>query len=516
MAGAPAHRLPCLHHGSSPHMRGTLAHLLPSADELRFIPAWAGNARCPVAAETSSTVHPRIRGERHLVTRMDPCQDGSSPHVRGTPTAPEAETLRSRFIPACAGNAHPLRACIRCQSVHPRMREERTRGRPISEERIGSSPHTRGTRRPRVRSHKTRRFIPACAGNAAGADPRTGPASVHPRMRGERVRWAAAPSSISGSSPHVRGMPACRFNSIDPDRFIPACAGNASRISATCSATPVHPRMCGERIRWYQPKSGKHGSSPHARGTPYILLYDSGNDRFIPACAGNASAGPRTSPARAVHPRMRGERSRKTGERAPVGGSSPHARGTRQADHLNRIVQRFIPAYAGNATTLHRPHFWNSVHPRIRGERDPTYTTDGLKRGSSPHTRGTHWRYLGRWLGRRFIPAYAGNARAPRWPTWPNTVHPRIRGERPISRANHRRIAGSSPHARGTLFFIHFRLFAFRFIPACAGNAKTVAEFMRWIAVHPRMRGERCGLKMTLFGICGSSPHARGTPSDRP
>ena len=269
------------------------------------------------------------------------------------------------------------------------MREERTRGRPISEERIGSSPHTRGTRRPRVRSHKTRRFIPACAGNAAGADPRTGPASVHPRMRGERVRWAAAPSSISGSSPHVRGMPACRFNSIDPDRFIPACAGNASRISATCSATPVHPRM-------------------------------------------------------------RGERSRKTGERAPVGGSSPHARGTRQADHLNRIVQRFIPAYAGNATTLHRPHFWNSVHPRIRGERDPTYTTDGLKRGSSPHTRGTRARPGGLHGQIRFIPAYAGNAQSPGRTIEGLPVHPRIRRERIVASARNLKPNGSSPHTRGT------------------------------------------------------------------
>ena len=371
-------------------------------------------------------------------------------------------------------------------------------------------------------------------------------------MRGERVRWAAAPSSISGSSPHVRGMPACRFNNIAPDRFIPACAGNASRISATCSATPVHPRMCGERIRWYQPKSGKHGSSPHARGTPYILLYDSGNDRFIPACAGNASAGPRTSPARAVHPRMRGERSRKTGERAPVGGSSPHARGTRQADHLNRIVQRFIPAYAGNATTLHRPHFWNSVHPRIRGERktsdlckqhpdgssphtrgtlrggdrmrghtrfipayagnaqSPGRTIEGLPvhprirrerivasarnlkpNGSSPHTRGTPRQPAARGRETRFIPAYAGNATRSSLSPLNISVHPRIRGERPSTSSLGSRNAGSSPHARGTLFFIHFRLFAFRFIPACAGNAKTVAEFMRWIAVHPRMRGER-------------------------
>ena len=458
-----------------------------------------------------SAVHPRMRGERHLVTRMDPCQDGSSPHVRGTPTAPEAETLRSRFIPACAGNAHPLRACIRCQSVHPRMREERTRGRPISEERIGSSPHTRGTRRPRVRSHKTRRFIPACAGNAAGADPRTGPASVHPRMRGERVRWAAAPSSISGSSPHVRGMPACRFNNIDPDRFIPACAGNASRISATCSATPVHPRMCGERIRWYQPKSGKHGSSPHARGTPYILLYDSGNDRFIPACAGNASAGPRTSPARAVHPRMRGERSRKTGERAPVGGSSPHARGTRQADHLNRIVQRFIPAYAGNATTLHRPHFWNSVHPRIRGERKTSDLCKQHPDGSSPHTRGT-LRGGDRMRGHtRFIPAYAGNAQSPGRTIEGLPVHPRIRRERIVASARNLKPNGSSPHTRGTPRQPAARGRETRFIPAYAGNATRSSLSPLNISVHPRMRGERFFSFIFVYLHFGSSPHARGT-----
>ena len=298
-----------------------------------------------------SAVHPRMRGERHLVTRMDPCQDGSSPHVRGTPTAPEAETLRSRFIPACAGNAHPLRACIRCQSVHPRMREERTRGRPISEERIGSSPHTRGTRRPRVRSHKTRRFIPACAGNAAGADPRTGPASVHPRMRGERVRWAAAPSSISGSSPHVRGMPACRFNNIDPDRFIPACAGNASRISATCSATPVHPRMCGERFCRTANVSRQSGSSPHARGT---LQEDRGTRpcrRFIPACAGNATGRPFESYRPAVHPRIRGERPISRANHRRIAGSSPHTQGTHRGEREESKAERFIPAYAGNAPT---------------------------------------------------------------------------------------------------------------------------------------------------------------------
>ena len=418
-----------------------------------------------------SAVHPRMRGERHLVTRMDPCQDGSSPHVRGTPTAPEAETLRSRFIPACAGNAHPLRACIRCQSVHPRMREERTRGRPISEERIGSSPHTRGTRRPRVRSHKTRRFIPACAGNAAGADPRTGPASVHPRMRGERVRWAAAPSSISGSSPHVRGMPACRFNNIDPDRFIPACAGNASRISATCSATPVHPRMCGERIRWYQPKSGKHGSSPHARGTPYILLYDSGNDRFIPACAGNARLTGSEARRTAVHPRMRGERVRCLKPCSTGIGSSPHARGTLFPMESIRCRTRFIPACAGNANWRFRARCVGTVHPRMRGERGKCSRCPHVQRGSSPHARGTHLNGTHNPEKLRFIPACAGNAARADGRPGLVSVHPRMRGEREALLERFRTHHGSSPHARGT------RLAAVvidpdrRFIPACAGNA---------------------------------------------
>ncbi len=86
-------------------MRGTLAHLLPSADELRFIPAWAGNARCPVAAETSSTVHPRIRGERDARALVEAGLVGSSPHTRGTlPGSPEKLVLL-RFIPAYAGNA---------------------------------------------------------------------------------------------------------------------------------------------------------------------------------------------------------------------------------------------------------------------------------------------------------------------------------------------------------------------------------------------------------------------------
>ena len=91
--------------------------------------------------------------------------------------------------------------------------------------------------------------------------------------------------------------------------------------------------------------------------------------------------------------------------------------------------------------------------------------------GSSPHTRGTHpvgLVLLGR---RRFIPAYAGNALPSCGSMRRQTVHPRIRGERPVVVQAATGADGSSPHTRGTPA-IGWRLArAGRFIPAYAGNA---------------------------------------------
>ena len=86
-------------------MRGTLAHLLPTADELRFIPAWAGNAARADRFHGLVSVHPRMRGERGSTPGVTPQPSGSSPHARGTPENIMRNLIEKRFIPACAGNA---------------------------------------------------------------------------------------------------------------------------------------------------------------------------------------------------------------------------------------------------------------------------------------------------------------------------------------------------------------------------------------------------------------------------
>ena len=152
--------------GSSPHMRGTHLVRMTQADHVRFIPAYAGNARAACSVSRRCSVHPRMRGERVIVPVGDPIARGSSPHARGTPSSAGPRRLCSRFIPACAGNATAAPYSSRRGSVHPRMRGERPRPPTWSSTTAGSSPHARGTQHQTLRDQRADGFIPACAGNA--------------------------------------------------------------------------------------------------------------------------------------------------------------------------------------------------------------------------------------------------------------------------------------------------------------------------------------------------------------
>ena len=259
-----AHTVP----GSSPHTRGTLRVPCCRRWHIRFIPAYAGNAHFCTCWHIACPVYPRIRGERRaeVVAVLD--ADGSSPHARGTHHADNRRSWRGRFIPACAGNAPPCHAPMMARPVHPRMRGERLAQRGRTGSLGGSSPHARGTR------------TSGCPGRLS--------APVHPRMRGERGLAAQKIEGDIGSSPHARGTRSDIYNSIMTRRFIPACAGNARPGRQARSRLPVHPRMRGERSAHVVPMCRAIGSSPHARGTRSSSGWACASNRFIPACAGNA------------------------------------------------------------------------------------------------------------------------------------------------------------------------------------------------------------------------------------
>ena len=213
------------------------------------------------------TVHPRVRGEHSLSTFMFAAIVGSSPRARGTRSnLPRSRRMR-RFIPACAGNTTCAASDGSLNSVHPRVRGEHGSGELRGALLGGSSPRARGTRRRPRRLRRSRRFIPACAGNTHPSGLAFTPPSVHPRVRGEHFMSLPSDENTVGSSPRARGTRLRRPTCARTGRFIPACAGNTWRLFRRWSRRSVHPRVRGEHNAASSIALRNAGSSPRARGT---------------------------------------------------------------------------------------------------------------------------------------------------------------------------------------------------------------------------------------------------------
>ncbi len=146
----------------------------------------------------------------------------------------------------------------------------------------------------------------------------------------------------------MRGTRANNANSAAKYRFIPAYAGNTSRLKYICLPTSVHPRVCGEHNYTYHVIANKCGSSPRMRGTQLHLSCDSKQVRFIPAYAGNTPFWREKLTHLSVHPRVCGEHLDCSLPVKDIVGSSPRMRGTQHYSMVNPDIFRFIPAYAGN------------------------------------------------------------------------------------------------------------------------------------------------------------------------
>ena len=185
-------------------------------------------------------------GEHRMENRTWKNTIGSSPRVRGTLWDQPPGRVDHRFIPACAGNTKQVQTHHRKFPVHPRVCGEHFFIRMVSYLPCGSSPRVRGTPYRDSKKGLTVRFIPACAGNTLGRNWAKDFWTVHPRVCGEHIRFHFLLPVDLGSSPRVRGT------------------------RHACLATPCHA-----------------GSSPRVRGTPTPVACRVPFNRFIPACAGN-------------------------------------------------------------------------------------------------------------------------------------------------------------------------------------------------------------------------------------
>ena len=155
--------------------------------------------------------------------------------------------------------------------------------------KIGSSPHSRGTRMNNGRHCEPFGIIPAFAGNTHSCLFRRLLNRDHPRIRGEHRGWMRSRQTGRGSSPHSRGTRTILFVVETFKGIIPAFAGNTLNTPGAERHPWDHPRIRGEHVGAVIVIISLVGSSPHSRGTPLCSWRLYGSIGIIPAFAGNTN-----------------------------------------------------------------------------------------------------------------------------------------------------------------------------------------------------------------------------------
>ena len=292
--------------GLSPHERGNHAPSSSATCRRRTIPARAGEPR-PRSARTASTWdYPRTSGgTRKALGRLERL-GGLSPHERGNQEMPLCLCHVRGTIPARAGE--PLRRSSTAPSGedYPRTSGGTLPRFARQLRESGLSPHERGNRSTSTSFFLKTRTIPARAGEPQPPpSPRRG-LRDYPRTSGGTRIPPPVPHSARGLSPHERGN---LFGDVDNgfvSGTIPARAGEPAASSSSSAFSRDYPRTSGGTPcpRWMHARSP--GLSPHERGN-LTRAWDAALAwGTIPARAGEPGSWRIPSPSVRDYPRTSG------------------------------------------------------------------------------------------------------------------------------------------------------------------------------------------------------------------
>ena len=232
----------------------------------------------------------------------------------------------------------------------------------------------------------------------------------------------------------------------------------------------AHPRRCGADLPLVMWLLMIWGSSPQVRGRPCGGGPEPLVERLIPAGAGQTGGTPRAHVVGGAHPRRCGADHRRRGSRARSNG--------------------LIPAGAGQTAQEEPPYRAARAHPRRCGADPAIWFPSVVKSGSSPQVRGRQRGFRHVRHHQRLIPAGAGQ-----------TV---LRSPRGVV------VQGSSPQVRGRPGFGPALRCWLGLIPAGAGQTNWRGRERSHHRAHPRRCGADSSAAVIRLNSSGSSPQVRG------
>ena len=254
-----------------------------------------------------SRAHPRSRGENILSAMASLASLGSSPLTRGKRRPDRCQVIGPGLIPAHAGKTRAGYSLRHTSRAHPRSRGENTASYPRDSKVAGSSPLTRGKQRHEQPRNIHRGLIPAHAGKTALILGSPHMRWAHPRSRGENFLRMIASWPFTGSSPLTRGKRGAVAGAEGCHRLIPAHAGKTWRENIPAAGAGAHPRSRGENRAPRLVATAHGGSSPLTRGKLVTCRGSRRCQGLIPAHAGKTWFGDTSRDGGWAHPRSRGE-----------------------------------------------------------------------------------------------------------------------------------------------------------------------------------------------------------------
>ena len=362
-----------------------------------------------------------------MCPRSDP-GTGSPPRGRGKVGLDGGLSEAVGITPAQAGKSKLALCTPSCPTDHPRAGGEKVS--PLSAVALsrGSPPHGRGKERRVVDHHPLPGITPAQAGKRIRRPDTERAYWDHPCVGGEKMLTGNATDDETGSPPRGRGKDKEHPPLPGAGRITPAWAGKSRRTVFAVFRPEDHPRMGGEKARWYPIKYGGQGSPPRGRGKAGENHLVAQLPGITPAQAGKRYADGGPHQGRQDHPRVGGEKTLCSAVSILKEGSPPHGRGKVPAVLQCRRFRGITPAWAGKSSGQHNASLVNKDHPRVGGEKDNAEFREKIDQGSPQRGRGKDVLILDGAGVVGITPAWAGKSPASQpWspPLWMMVIRPR-------------------------------------------------------------------------------------------
>ena len=231
----------------------------------------------------------------------------------------------------------------------------------------GLSPRVRGNHRSEAERKNPQRSIPACAGEPPSRDRGLDGTEVYPRVCGGTRRQTARKNRKKGLSPRVRGNRVELPRCPPASRSIPACAGEPAQLTEQRISRAVYPRVCGGTGVNDVFGAAIEGLSPRVRGNRGQTQHFARGQGSIPACAGEPDVTSGSPGSIKVYPRVCGGTHGVAADCLLAHGLSPRVRGNPCQTRISKRCVGSIPACAGEPPAVHSGQAHRRVYPRVCG-----------------------------------------------------------------------------------------------------------------------------------------------------